>query len=86
MEFIIGFIVGYWLSNSIEPLDLEETNKAWQKIRKSEQFRELVDNSADIAKQLLDQGTDTLVEEAASAVSSRLTLWQRTRLFIFGET
>lgn len=85
MEFIIGFIVGYWLSNSIEPLDLEETNKAWQKIRKSEQFQTLLDNSSDVAKQLLEQGADTFVEEAASAASSRLTLWQRTRLFIFGE-
>ena len=86
MEFIIGFIVGYWLSNSTEPLDLKETNKAWQRIRKSEQFQTLLNNSSNVAKQLLEHGADTLVAEAASAASSRLTLWQRTRLFIFGET
>lgn len=85
MEFVIAFIVGYWLGTSSEPLDLKETRKAWKEVQKSKEFQTLLAGGSDVAKQVLEHGTGTLVKEIASAASSKLTLWQRLRLFLVGD-
>jgi hypothetical protein len=84
MGVIIGFIIGYWLGSSSKPLDFEEISGAWTEIKKSEEFQALLASGTGVAKQVVDRGTSTLVAEVASAASGKLTLWQRTRLFLFG--
>jgi hypothetical protein len=84
MGVVIGFIIGYWFGSSSAPLDFKEISEAWDGIKKSEEFQALLSGGSTMAKQLLENGTETLVAEMASAASSKLTLWQRTRLFLFG--
>ena len=86
MGFIIGFVMGYWLGMSTEPLDIREINKAWGEIRRSEGFQAALASGSEMAKKFVESGAAEVVAEVASAASSQLTLWQRARLFLFGKT
>lgn len=86
MGFIIGFVMGYWLGMSSEPLDIQEISKAWGEIRRSDGFQAALANGSDLARKFVESGAAEVVAEVASAASSQLTLWQRTRLFLFGKT
>ena len=86
MEFIIGFVAGYWFGMSSKPFDFKEINKAWGRVRKSKDFQATLVSGSEIAKKFLESGAAEIVAEVASAASSQLTLWQRARLFLFGKT
>lgn len=84
MGVAIGFVLGYFLALSQGPLDFAEIRKAWGEIKSSEEMRTILAGGAGIVKQMLEQGSGELVEEAASVAASKLTIGQRLRLFLFG--
>jgi hypothetical protein len=83
MGALAGFIVGYVLGTKAGPEALERLRRAWDDIRESEDFRDLVASATGMAEQVVNrvgEGDGNIADRVRSAVAGETRDAMRRRL------